>query len=203
MSEKVDLFKSLKQEYASPKQPRLVTTTDAVFLAIEGRGEPGGADFQDAVAALYAMAYTVKMSRKADGLQDYVICKLETEWWGDDPEIALTDQPRDQWRYRLQIRTPDFVEEAELTRGAAALVDKGKTPRVRDVVFHHVPAHRRGQLLHIGPYDQEGESFERILAMIEAEGLTAAGNPREIYLNDPRRTAPEKLKTILCQAVGA
>ncbi|CAM2006338.1 GyrI-like domain-containing protein [Acanthopleuribacter pedis] len=202
MTEKIDLYKSLKQEYAAPKKPRLVQTTDALFLAITGRGAPGGEGFQESVAALYAVAYTVKMTRKADGLQDYVICKLETEWWGDDAETALTDQPRAEWNYRLQIRTPDCVDEAEPARAAAALIDKGKSPRVRDVVFHRVAAHQRGQLLHVGPYDAEGDAFEQIRAMIEGEGLTAAGHPREIYLNDPRRTAPEKLKTILCMPVA-
>ncbi len=197
MAEKMDLFKSFKQEYVQPKQPRLVDAGAAVYVAIEGRGEPGGAAFQEAVAALYAMAYTLKMTRKADGLQDYVICKLEAEWWSDDG-APLEETDRSAWNQRLSIRTPDFIEEAALVRAAAALVDKGKTARVRDVYRHEVAAHRRGQLLHLGPYDEESENWRRLEALLAAEGLTQTGYPREIYLNDPRRTAPEKLKTLLC-----
>lgn len=197
MTEKIDLFKSFKKEYVQPKQPQLVDAGAAVYLAIEGRGEPGGEAFQDSVAALYAMAYTIKMTRKADGLQDYVICKLEAEWWSDDGS-PLEETERSAWNQRLSIRTPDFIDEAALTRAAAALVDKGKTERVRAVFRHEVAAHRRGQLLHLGPYEKESENWRRLEALLEAEGLVKTDYPREIYLNDPRRTAPEKLKTLLC-----
>lgn len=197
MADKIDMFKSFKKEYVQPQQPLLVDASDAVYLAINGRGEPGGAAFQEALAALYAMAYTIKMTRKADGLQDYVIGKLEAEWWSDDG-APLEETDRSAWNQRLSIRTPDFIDGAALTRAATALVDKGKTTQVRAVYRHEVAAHRRGQLLHLGPYDEESENWRRLEALLKAEGLVSAGYPREIYLNDPRRTAPEKLKTLLC-----
>lgn len=196
--DKIDLFKTLKAEFAKPTKPKLVQTTDAVYLAVTGRGEPDGDAFQDGVAALYAMAYTVKMTRKAEGLQDYVVCKLEAEWWGDDATQPLAEVPKTDWNWRLSIRTPSRVEAPELARAAAALLDKGKTARVKDVHLHACPAHTRGQMLHVGPYEREGETFDRITAFLASEGQ-APGEPcREIYLNDPRRTDPEKLKTILC-----
>ena len=102
-AEKVDLYKLHKSEYVTPKEPALVETGAAKYLTAEGTGAPGGEKFQQAVGALYQVAYTMKMARKFAG-QDYKVCNLEGLWWGIE-----TMEPRDSWRWKLLIRVPGFI----------------------------------------------------------------------------------------------
>jgi hypothetical protein len=194
---KIDLCKQHKDEYATPKSPVLVTVGGAMYLAITGRGEPGGPQFTDKVGALYGVAYTVKMTRKFAGLQDYVVCKLEGQWWVDGPQQDFAHVPRDQWNWRLMIRTPEIVTAAELKRAAATLIEKGKAPSAGQVRLESFTEGLCVQMLHVGPYDREGETIARMKTFAEEKGLEFHGRHHEIYLSDPRRVAPEKLKTIL------
>ena len=132
---KIDLYKLHKDEYASPRKPALVTLGQARYLSVEGQGEPGGEDFQAKVGALYAMAYTIKMTRKGSGDPDYTVCKLEAQWWSSRKGKECHEIPGAEWRWRLMIRTPDFVETAELDTAAAALESKGKGEHAREVTF--------------------------------------------------------------------
>jgi hypothetical protein len=194
---KIDLCKQHKDEYATPKSPVLVTVGEATYLAITGRGEPGGPQFTEKVGALYAVAYTIKMTRKFAGLQDYVVCKLEGQWWMDSPQQDFAGVPRDQWNWRLMIRTPEIVTTAELHQAAATLIEKGKAPSAGQVKLESFTEGLCVQMLHVGPYDREGETIARMRVSAEQQGLELDGRHHEIYLSDPRRVAPEKLKTIL------
>ena len=129
-AQKIDLYKMHKTEYAAPKDPILVETKPTVYLGITGIGEPGGELFQNYVGALYSMAYTIKMTRKFEGLQDYVVCKLEGLWWLAGGSDDFSKAPRDQWRWKLMIRTPDFIAQSDLDRAVAALAKKGKSESV-------------------------------------------------------------------------
>ncbi len=197
MDNKIDLWKLHKDEYATPKSPALVTVREGIYLAISGRGEPGGPEFTDKVGALYAVAYTVKMTRKFAGLQDYVICKLESQWWLDGPDQDFARVPRDQWNWRLMIRTPEIVTQAELRQAVSALTEKGKAPSANQVKLESFAEGLCVQMLHIGPYDRECDTIARMRTLADAQGLEFHGRHHEIYLSDPRRVAPEKLKTIL------
>jgi hypothetical protein len=205
--DKIDLFKRHKSEYAASSRPKLVDVDEGTYLAIEGTGAPGGEDFQKKVEALYGVAYTVKMTRKSSGEKDYVVGKLEAQWWSDGADagasgFSLGDAPRDRWRWRLMIRTPEFVEEEELERAASVLIEKGKDPTVKEVGLRTVAEGRCVQMLHVGPYDREAETMEAMRSFAEAEGLKPSGRHHEIYVSDPRRVPPEKLKTILRMPVG-
>jgi len=180
-----------------PKSPVLVTTGEGTYLAISGRGEPGGPEFTEKVGALYAVAYTVKMTRKFASLQDYVICKLEGQWWLDGPDQDFARVPRDQWNWRLMIRTPEIVKQAELRQAVSALTEKGKAPSADQVKLESFAEGRCVQMLHVGPYDRECDTITRMKTFADENGLKFHGRHHEIYLSDPRRVAPEKLKTIL------
>ncbi len=195
--EKLDLFKHFKKEYAAKKKPMIVDIGHARYLSIEGVGAPGDDIFTDKVGALYAMAYTIKMTRKNKGLQDYVICKLECLYLFDDENADFSSVDKNEWKWRLLIRTPDFVSQQELNSAAAALVEKGKTVSVKKVTLFSDIEGKCLQMLHIGPYDQEQETIKLMLNFGKQHNLQSNGNHHEIYISDPRRVPAERLKTII------
>ncbi|MBN2131215.1 MAG: GyrI-like domain-containing protein [Sedimentisphaerales bacterium] len=196
-SDKLDLYKIHKDQYATPKAPILVTVDQAAYLSIDGRGAPGGPEFADKIGALYGMAYTVKMTRKFDGAQDYVICKLEALWWLDNPGQTFETAPQENWNWKLMIRTPDFVETPELERAATTLIEKGKAPQARQVHLERLGEGLCVQMLHVGPYEEERRTLAQMETFAREQGLAFHGPHHEIYLSDPRRVPLEKLKTIL------
>jgi hypothetical protein len=195
--DKVDLFKQLKKsEYAQPKRPTLVEIADGCYLTISGAGEPGGDEFSAKVAALYAMAYTIKMTRKFDGRRDYVVGKLEGQWWSErGPD--LKNIPKQEWRWKLMIRTPDFVTRTELEQAVKSLLDKGKDPQVKAVKLETLSEGPCIQMLHLGSFENEWETLSQMLDFAQRQGYESHGHHHEIYLSDPRRVPPERLKTIL------
>jgi hypothetical protein len=196
-NDKIDLCKQHKDQYATPKSPVLVTVNDATYLAISGRGAPGGPEFTDKIGALYGVAFTVKMTRKFAGLQDYAVSKLEAQYWLDGSDCDFANVPKEQWNWRLMIRTPHIVTQQELDEAASKLLQKGKAPCADQVKLERIPEGRCVQMLHVGPYDQETRTVAEMKAFAEQQGLTFHGRHHEIYLSDPRRIAPEKLRTIL------
>jgi hypothetical protein len=195
--EKIDLCKQHKDEYATPTKPVLIEAKPALYLTIEGMGEPGGEVFQDRIGALYSMAFTIKMTRKFEGRQDYAVGKLEAQWWAEGVSGDFSKTPKDQWQWKLLIRTPEFITQADMDKAVAALTKKGKSPTVKQVRLEQIAEGRCVQMLHVGPYDREGETVAQMLAFAEKQGLKCHGLHHEIYLSDPRRVPPERLKTIL------
>lgn len=198
---KVDIFKQHKAEYKAGKKPALVETSRAMYLAVAGTGAPGGDDFQAAIAALYGMAYTVKMGRKADGKGDYTIGKLEGIYWAKGG-LDLSTAPQGQWHWRLMIRTPETVDgfpitDDDLDTARGRLRDRKKDEGSERVKLEFLEEGPCVQTLHVGPYDKEHETIAVMLEYCRAEKLAPHGRHHEIYISDPRRVAPEKLKTIL------
>ena len=196
-TEKIDLFKLHKDQYIAPKQPQLVEIHKAQYLAISGRGEPGGEEFTAKIGALYGAAYTIKMTRKFAGKQDYTICKLECLLWvdGEGQDFSTTDAK--QWNWTFLIRTPDFIRGHDLETAVDTLLKKGKEPKVRQVSLESIEEGLCVQMLHVGPYDKEGETVEQMEAFAKEQGMEFHGRHHDIYLSDPRRVPPERLKTIL------
>jgi hypothetical protein len=201
-TDKIDLSKLHKDQYAAAKKPVLVTMDEAVYLTVSGRGAPGGPEFTDKVGALYGAAFTVKMTRKFAGLQDYVVSKLEAQWWLDGDGHDFANVPKEQWNWRLMIRTPPIVEQRELDGAVHKLLQKGKAPCADQVKLESITEGLCVQMLHVGPYAEEGRTICVMSAFAEQQGLTLHGRHHEIYLSDPRRVPPEKLKTILRLPVG-
>jgi hypothetical protein len=196
VAEKLDLFKQHKAEYAQPKTPALVTTTSGKYLSISGAGSPGDATFQSHIGALYAVAFTIKMTRKFARLGDYRVCPLEGLWWdasGDD----VTARPTGPMNWTLLIRVPDAIRARDLKDAVGALRGKGKTEPVSEVRLVKLHERRCVQMLHVGPYRQEPETIARMTDYVRAQGLSLRGRHHEIYLSDPRRVPAARLRTIL------
>lgn len=195
--DEVDLSRSHKDEYAAPKEPILVDIGVGHYLAIAGRGSPGGDEFTAKLGALYGVAYTVRMIRNAAGRQDYVIGKLEAQWWAEDESTDFAKVRTSDWRWRLLIRTPDFVEDEEVAEAVEVLLTKGKGAEVKEVRLTSLAEGPCVQMLHIGPYDKERSTIAEMTEFAKRQGLAPAGRHHEVYLSDPRRIPPERLRTIL------
>ena len=192
---KVDVYKEHAAEYVTPKSPALVEVGPARYLAIEGRGDPNGEAFQEAMGALYGVAFTTKMASKRKG-RDYVVAKLEAQWWLDSG-VDYQNAPRETWNWRAMIRTPDFITAAEVQAAVEALRTKGKDAAVERVKLMPIKEGLCVQVLHTGPYSEEPATIGRMHAFAQAGSYAFHGLHHELYLSDPRRTEPSKLRTIL------
>lgn len=193
-----------KEFYQPKRKPERVAIPAFKFFVLDGEGNPNSEAFAEAVAVLYSLAYTLRMSPKKDrapkGYFEYTVYPLEGIWDLNEKGRAEYDGTFDKNNlvYRLMIRQPDFVDEAY----AAKVLEWTKTekphPLLDRVKFEEIEEGDCVQMLHLGSYDDEPASFEQMQAFADAEGLNRKSMlHREIYLNDARKTAPEKLKTIL------
>ncbi len=202
--EKLDLKKDFKHLYnPSAKAPQLVDVPRLSFLRISGAIEPGQAPgvsplFQENMQALYSAAYTLKfaLKQRPENPIDYPVMALEGLWWVEDGHFDI--QIKDNWFYTVQIMQPDQITP-ELFAEALVKLRKKKGEleafsRLRLEPFHEGLS---VQMLHIGPYDAEPATVEKMDAYIQAEGLQKTGQHHEIYLGNPLLADPSKLKTIL------
>ncbi|WP_457645950.1 GyrI-like domain-containing protein [Profundibacter sp.] len=179
------------------------------FLMIDGMGDPNTSPaYGRAVAALYGLGYGLKFFGKPRGV-DHVVPPLEGLWWADDMG-SFTSRDKDSWKWRMMIRQPDWVGQqdfAEVLESVVAKTAKKKEAPTDEETLRAVSLERFGeglavQVLHVGPYDAEGPVLEEMhKRFIPDNGFVARGLHHEIYLGDPRKVAPEKLKTILRQPV--
>ncbi len=200
-SEKIDLAKLYKAEYKALAKPIRVEVESGLYLSVEGSGPPGADDYVTAITALYGMAYTIKMGRKADGQGDYVISKLEAIYWQADGD-ELDPERKEDWSWRLMIRTPREIAgypltDDDLEKARKRLRSKKKDAGSERVSLTELAEGPCVQMLHVGPYEKEQETIAVMREYCAAENLEPHGRHHEIYLSDPRRVAPEKLKTIL------
>jgi hypothetical protein len=198
---KLDLLKQHKAEYVTPTKPVLLKVGPAKYLAIEGRGAPADAAFQSAVGALYAVAFTIKMTRKFAGKGDYKVTWLEGLWWGPDKRAPFAVKSPKDWRWKVLIRTPTFVAARDLATAQRDLLAKGKVAEVAKVKLETLREGRCVQMLHTGSYATEPATIEAMHDFAESCGLHFQGVHHEIYLSDPRRVAASKLRTILRHSV--
>jgi hypothetical protein len=183
-------------------QADVVTVPARKVLAYEGQGAPESEAFQRAFGALYGIAFTLKFARKFAGGNEFKIGPLEGRWWAAMEGADFVKAPRDTWRWRLRIAVPDDVTEAEVAATIEAAITKkgGKLEHSADakkVVLEHVSAQRVGRALHVGPFAEEGRTFEVIGEALARAGVKPAFSHIEVYLSDPRRTPPARLKTVL------
>ena len=200
---KTDFKKEWKHLYRpSAKEFVVVDVPPMNFLMIDGHGDPNTAqEYKDAIEALYAVAYKLKfMSKKEKGM-DYIVPPLEGLWWVENMEEFTTDD-KSVWDWTMMIMQPEWITQ-EMFEEALKEVEKKKDPpalsRLRLETYHEGPS---VQIMHIGPYDAEGPTIARMHAFIDENGYEPAGKHHEIYLGDPRKVAPERLKTVLRQPVS-
>lgn len=202
---KVDLKKTL-DDYRAPRGTFEVVDLPARnYLMVDGAGDPNTApEYAAALEALYPVAYTVKFASKRQLGRDYVVPPLEGLWWADDMEAFTGSRDAAQWRWTMMILVPDWVEAAMVAEAVAAVAAEEPPARLADVRFAPLAEGRCVQTLHLGPYAEEGPILARMHhEFIPQQGLRMTGRHHEIYLSDPRRTAPDKLRTILRQPVLA
>ena len=199
--QKLDLYKVHKTEYIAPRKPVLVKTGPAKYLTISGRGAPASTEFQNSIGTLYGLAFTIKMTRKFAG-KDYKVCHLEGLYWGSGKEENVGCLDPKELNWLLVIRVPDFIKEKDLQQAIAQIGAKGKAGDFEKVKLESIDEGSCVQMLHVGPYNQENRTIDQMLAFVKQEGLACRGKHHEIYLSDPRRVPPERLRTILRFPVG-
>ncbi len=198
---KLDLRKELKQFYTARKKPVIIDVPLGKFLTITGRGEPGGEAYQAALNALYSVAYTVKFKSKKEG-RDFTVMTLESLWWWDMPATMLTEAPpREEWNWKSMIRQPDFMTKEMVEAAKEEAKSKKGLKEVDNVVLEVFEEGLSAQIMHVGPYSEEGPTIDRLHAFIAENGYMMRGLHHEIYLSDPRRTAPERWRTIIRQPI--
>lgn len=196
--EKIDLKKEWKHLYRpSSKKFQIVDVPPLNFIMADGEGMPDDSpSFQHAVEALYNVAYHMKFSSKQGGGPDWVVMPLEGLWWvhgGKD----FVSASREEWRWTLMIAQPDEAAEdlfQAAVRETAAEKDLPALPSLRWERYHEGLA---AQIMHIGPNDQEVGTLKKMHAFLTEQGYEMHGKHHEIYMSDPRRVPPERLKTVL------
>jgi len=202
----VDLVRELKPLYApSAKHPVIVEVPELAFLMIDGRGDPNTSEaYQEAVEALYSIAYTAKFRlKKADPERDFKVTPLEGLWWSDSeqPRMDELQAQRDDWNWTVMLALPDQVTAAEVAAAAEAAARRRPVPAAGRARLERFAEGLAAQIMHVGPYSAEAPTIERLHAFVEAQGYEFRGRHHEIYLGDPRRTAPERLKMVIRHAV--
>ena len=203
-------FKKEYKEYYMPKnKPQIVDIPKANYIAVRGKGDPNeeSGAYQQAVGILYSIAYTLKMSYKTDykieGFFEYVVPPLEGFWWQDNVE-GVDYSNKSTFNWISVIRLPDFITEENFA-WAVETASKKKNMDCSSAEFLTIDEGLCVQMMHIGPYDDEPASVAIMNAFLKENGYATDINENrlhhEIYLSDPRKTAPEKLKTVIRQPI--
>ena len=198
---KLELRRTLKEFYNPPTgQATFIELPAMKYIMVDGEGEPGGKSFQEAMGVLYNVAYTMKFRAKKQLKKDYDMMAPEGLWWMKGKAIDLA--ARDKWLWTLMVVVPDFVTE-DLFKGSVDEVRRRKNPpgleRARLETFDERTCI---QIMHIGPYSTEPQSIAKLEAFPAEHAYQKVGKHHEIYLGDPRRAAPSKLKTIIRHQVA-
>jgi hypothetical protein len=201
---KIDFKRQLKQLYQpSAKKFSVVDVPSMQFMMLDGHGDPNSAqEYKDAVEALYGVAYKVKFMSKKELGKDYTVPPLEGLWWAEDMETFTIERDKSQWDWTMMIMQPEWIT-TDMVEEAVAIVEKQKAlvalPKLRPETYDEGLS---VQIMHFGSYDDEGPTIARMHhEFMPANGYEPRGKHHEIYLSDPRRVAPEKLKTVLRQPV--
>ena len=196
-----DWRKDLKELYSPPTSKVVeVVVPELKFLTIEGKGDPNTSpDFQGAVGALYAMSYTLKFAIKKLGpSKDYKVGPLEGLWW-NTKEGELIQGGKGGWGWKAMILQPSFIQDEEVESARKSAMSKRENPSLAKVSLEAIEEGRSAQITHVGPWNAEAENIEKVKAFIFNKGGIPNGKHHEIYMSDPRRVSPEKLKTVIRQ----
>jgi hypothetical protein len=199
----MDYRRDLGELYDAHDDPALVEVPPIDFLTIDGHGDPNGSEqFRRAVEAVFAVAYALRFAVRArpDGV-DFAVMPLEGLWWIPNARVWDFDDKSD-WDWKLMVAQPPIVT-VDLVRDTIEDVRARRRMRTLDLVrFERVEEGTCAQLLHRGPFSAERPTLERLFAFIKREGFVPVGKHHEVYLTDPQRTAPERMRTIVRQPVS-
>lgn len=192
---KLDLVKKYRSYYTSKRVPEIMEFGMVSYLSIEGKGEPGGNVFIQKLKALYSLAYGIKKRCKEQGY-DFSVPRLEGLWWVDGERPAF-DVPRSEWCWKLLIRMPEFVTGELMLFVQSEVASKKKNEVIREIALKHFAEGKCIQILHEGHYADESETIEKLMDFIVDNDLCVNGLHHEIYLSDPGKTEPSKMKTLI------
>jgi hypothetical protein len=198
--EKVDLKKEFKNLYnPSSKEVVLVDVPTFNFLMIDGKGDPNRSpEYTAAIEGLFGVSYTLKfMVKKSKGV-DYAVMPLEGLWWVDDM-AKFSIERKDEWKWTAMIMQPKYVTAKDVKEAIEQVRKKKDLPAIAMLRFECFNEGKAAQIMYIGPYSAEGSNIAKIHAFIQGSGHFLSGKHHEIYLNNPGKVAPEKLKTIIRQ----
>jgi hypothetical protein len=201
---KIDFKRELRELYFPGREPSLVEVPEMAFLMIDGHGDPNTATaYREAIEALYAVAYTAKFAiKRSPGGVNYGVMPLEGLWW--IPDMArFPDADKSEWDWTAMIMQPDPVTPEMVEAACEQVRGKKSLPALKRLRFERFDEGLSAQFTYLGPYADEGPAIRQLHDFIDAQGYALAGKHHEIYMSDPRRTAPEKLKTVIRQPVCA
>jgi len=200
---KVDFKKELKHLYnPSSKEATIVDVPGMNFLMVDGAGNPNTAQaYKDAVEALYAMSYALKfMVKRGEAAVDYSVMPLEGLWWADDM-TQFSVENKEIWKWTSMIMQPQYVTKDLFTKAIEQVRKRKSLPALPEIRFESLREGLAAQIMHLGPYSAEGPTIEKLHNVIKENGYELRGKHHEIYLTDPQRSAPEKMKTVIRQPV--
>jgi len=200
---KIDYKKELKHLYRpSARASDIVDVPSMNYLMIDGKGDPNTCKaFSEAIETIYPISYTLKFMVKRGEIEiDYGVLPLEALWWADDMSVFGTGN-KDEWKWTVMIMQPEFITEDMVTE-AIETVRKKKNPTSLPLVrFESFTEGKSAQIMHIGPFSEEGPTIEKLHTFIENKNRQRSGKHHEVYLSDIRRAAPENWKTIIRQPI--
>ncbi|TIC85534.1 GyrI-like domain-containing protein [Nocardioides sp. GY 10127] len=201
--EKVDFKRTLARYRARRGEFERIDVPPTRYLMVDGHGDPNVEPaYVQALETLYPVAYALKLASRKDLGRDYVVPPLEGLWWADDLAAFTTARDKTRWDWTLMLMVPDWVPGTLVDDAVQAVGAKKRAPRLGDLRCASLAEGECLQTLHVGPYDDEAEVLARLHDdVIPGRGLRPVGKHHEVYLGDPRRAAPERLRTILRQPV--
>jgi len=201
--DKVDLKKSLDSYKAEKHKFRIFDMPAAQYLMIDGHGDPNSsAEFQQAIEALYPIAYKIKFASKQTLGKDYVVMPLEGLWWAEDMSTFTSARDKSQWDFTLMIMQPDWITKEMFDAAVKKVSEKNPPANLSNVRFETLEEGKCVQTLHVGSFDDEAAILQQMHdEFVPQHGLKLAKKHHEIYLSDFRKVTPDKLRTILRQPV--
>jgi hypothetical protein len=199
-TKKIDFKKEFGTLYfPNAKEVVAVKVPSMNFAIVDGQGDPNTSpDYREALEALFGVSYTLKFALKFKGVADYRVAPLESLWWTDEPG-GWSLKSKEGWNWAAMVMQPGVVTRKHFRDGVLQLKERKNPPKLSKVRFERFSEGMAAQILYVGPYSAEGPTIARIHAFIQGQGYRLTGKHHEIYLGDPRRTAPDRLKTVIRQ----
>lgn len=191
----IDLSKLDKNYYLAKEEPRLVEVNSYNYLSINGVSAPEDSLFNNSIEAIYAVANDIRNSRKEQGF-DFLIPIMECQWWAES-DLLFEQVARAEWHWNILIPMPEFVTKDEVEESIQNVMAIDNLSMAGELQFGPINEGRSVQILHIGSYDEEAPTLEKLFKFVDDQGLKIDGKHHEIYLSDPGKTETSKLKTIL------
>jgi len=201
--EKIDYKKVLKQLYKpSAKIVESIKIPKMNYLMVDGEGKPGNQDFQESVEALYGLSYSLKfMIKKGASQIDYGVMPLEGLWWSDDMSTFSVDD-KESWKWTLMIMQPKHITKKLVVEATSQLKLKKNPIALPKLRFKDFNEGQVAQILHIGPFSEEGPTVDKVHSFIAESNKQRTGKHHEIYLSDIRKADPKNWKTIIRQPMS-